>query len=100
MDSNSVLTLDSLRDKDKLPKSFILISAKSSLYSRTLVPYPLISDSDIFGDNLGLAKITSAQLPRHVAPRLTRRRHHATCWYLENISPQLPPRFYYLGILR
>ncbi|KAF5957975.1 hypothetical protein HYC85_005200 [Camellia sinensis] len=25
-------------------------------YSRTLVPYPLISDSDIFGDNLGLAE--------------------------------------------
>ncbi|GMP83371.1 hypothetical protein CsSME_00037310 [Camellia sinensis var. sinensis] len=36
---------------------------------------------------------------RHVAPRLTRRRHHATCWYSENISSQLPPRFYYLGAL-
>mgnify|MGYP003702553241 CR=1 FL=1 len=55
MDSHSVLTLDSSRDKDKLPKSFILILAKSPLYSRTLVPYPLISDSDIFGDHLGLA---------------------------------------------
>ncbi|KAF5933151.1 hypothetical protein HYC85_029322 [Camellia sinensis] len=47
--------------------------------SQTLVPYPLISDSDIFGDNLGLAGITSASRPGHVAPRLTRRRHLATC---------------------
>ena len=55
-------TLDSSRDKDKLPKSFIFILAKSPLYSRTLVPYPvsLISDSDILGDNLGLAELTSA----------------------------------------
>ncbi|KAF5956129.1 hypothetical protein HYC85_008985 [Camellia sinensis] len=69
--------------------SFILILAKSSLYSRTLVPYPLISDSDILGDNLGLAKITSASQPRHVAPRLTRRCHLATCWYSKNTSPQI-----------
>ncbi|THG16225.1 hypothetical protein TEA_010515 [Camellia sinensis var. sinensis] len=34
--------------------------AESPHHSRTLVPYPLISDSDIFGDNLGLAEITSA----------------------------------------
>ncbi|KAL7210971.1 hypothetical protein ACSBR2_013954 [Camellia fascicularis] len=66
----------------------------------TLVPYPLISDSDFFGDNLGLAEIISAQLPEHIALRLTSRRQLATCWYSENISPQLPPRFYCLGILR
>ncbi|KAL7222434.1 hypothetical protein ACSBR1_024180 [Camellia fascicularis] len=60
-----------------------------ALANLTLVPYPLISDSDFFGDNLGLAEIISAQLPEHVAPRLTRRRHLATCWYSENISPQI-----------
>ena len=60
MNSNSVLTLDSLRDKDKLPKSFILILVKSPLRLRTLVPYSLISDSDIFGDNLGNSEIISA----------------------------------------
>ena len=54
-----MLILDSSRDKDKLPKSVILIHAKVLSYSRTLVAYPLISDSDIFGDNLGLAEITS-----------------------------------------
>ena len=60
MDSGSVLILDSTVDKDKLPKSFILIQAESLPHSRTLVPYPLIPDSDIFGDNLGLSEITSA----------------------------------------
>ncbi|GMP96235.1 hypothetical protein CsSME_00044966 [Camellia sinensis var. sinensis] len=55
-----LLTLDSLRDIDKLPKSFILILTKSPLYSRTLVPYPLISESDIFGDYLGFTEIISA----------------------------------------
>ncbi|KAF5959366.1 hypothetical protein HYC85_000575 [Camellia sinensis] len=54
----------------------------------TLVPYPLILVSDIFGDNLGLAEITLASRSGHVAPRLTRQRHLATCWYSENISPQ------------
>ena len=58
MNSNLVLTLDSF--KDKLPKSFILILVKSPLRLRTLVPYPLISDSDIFGDNLGNSEIISA----------------------------------------
>ncbi|KAF5949598.1 hypothetical protein HYC85_011591 [Camellia sinensis] len=48
----------------------------------SLIFYPFISDSDIFGDNLGLAEITSASQPGHVAPRLTRRRHLATCWAL------------------
>ena len=60
MNSNLVLTLDSLRDKDKLPKSFILILVKSPLRLRTLVPYQLISDSDILGDNLGNSEIISA----------------------------------------
>ena len=60
MDFCSVLILDSPSDKDKLPKSVILIHAKVFPYSRTLVPYPLISDSGIFRDNLGLAEITSA----------------------------------------
>ena len=100
MDSHSVLTLDSTRDKDRLPKNTILIHLEVFLHSRTLVHYLLISDSDIFGGNLGLAEITSVSRTGHVAPRLTRRRHLATCWYSENISPQLPPRFYYLGILR
>ena len=54
MNSCLVLTLDSSRDKDKLPKSFILILTKSPLHSWTLVPYPLFSDSDILGDNLGV----------------------------------------------
>ncbi|KAF5932414.1 hypothetical protein HYC85_028585 [Camellia sinensis] len=53
--------------------------ANSQYFCRTLVPYPLISVSDIFGDNLGLAEITSASRPGHVAPRLTLRRHLATC---------------------
>ncbi|KAF5949203.1 hypothetical protein HYC85_015160 [Camellia sinensis] len=44
-------------------------------HSRTLVSYSFILDSDIYGDNLGLAEITSASRPRHVAPRLTHRRH-------------------------
>ncbi|THG02827.1 hypothetical protein TEA_014148 [Camellia sinensis var. sinensis] len=44
-------------------------------HSRTLVIYLLIPDSDIFGNNLGLAEITSASRPGHVAPRLTRRCH-------------------------
>ena len=75
-----------LWDQDKLSKSLIFtqtevfsqsrtlvhIQVVFLLHSRTLVPYPLISDSDIFGGNLGLAEMTSAQRPRHVAPRLTR----------------------------
>ena len=59
MDSNSMLTLDFSRDKDKLPKSFILMLVKSPLRLRILVPYSLISDSDIFGDNLGNSEIIS-----------------------------------------
>ncbi|THG04170.1 hypothetical protein TEA_015511 [Camellia sinensis var. sinensis] len=70
-------------------RTFVLIQVEFPLHSKTLAPYPLISDSDIFGGNLGLAEMTSAQRPRHVAPRLTRRRHLATCWYSENISPQV-----------
>ena len=75
MDFSSVLILDSPIDKDKLPKSFILIQAEVFPYSRTLVPYPLIPDFDIFGDNLGLEEITSVSQPGHVAPWLTCRRH-------------------------
>ena len=60
MDFSSLLILDSAIDKDKLPKSFILIQVESLPHSRTLVPYPFIPDSDIFGDNLGLVEITSA----------------------------------------
>ncbi|KAL7216390.1 hypothetical protein ACSBR1_028353 [Camellia fascicularis] len=67
MDSNSVTILDSPRDKDRLPKSAIFIHLEVFLHSRTLVPYPLILDSDFFGDNLGLAEIISAQLPGHCA---------------------------------
>ena len=59
MDFCSILILDSSIDKDKLPKSFILIHAEVLPHSRTLVPYPLIPYSDIFGDNLGPAEITS-----------------------------------------
>ncbi|THG19048.1 hypothetical protein TEA_006598 [Camellia sinensis var. sinensis] len=87
-------------DENNLIGLLSLIQVEFPFHSRTLVPYPLISDSDIFRDNLGLAEITSASRPGHVAPRLTRRCHLATCWYSENISPRLPPRFYYLGILR
>ncbi|GMP31162.1 hypothetical protein CsSME_00005492 [Camellia sinensis var. sinensis] len=75
MDFCSVFILDSPIDKDKPPKSFILIQAEALPHSRTLVPYPLIPDFDIFEDNLGLAEITSASRPGHVAPRLTCRRH-------------------------
>ena len=60
MDFSSVLILDSPIDKDKLPKSFIRIQAEVLPHFRTLVLYPRIPDSDIFGDNLGLAEITSA----------------------------------------
>ncbi|KAL7221543.1 hypothetical protein ACSBR1_023489 [Camellia fascicularis] len=66
---------------------------------KTLVPYPLISDSDFFGDNLGFAKIISASRPGHMAPRLTHRRHLATCWYSENISPQVLSWFFYFVIM-
>ena len=60
MDFSLVLILESPIDKDKLSKSFILIQAEVLLHSRTLVPYSLIPDSDIFRDNLGLAEIISA----------------------------------------
>ena len=53
MDLGLLLIWDSQWDKDKLSKSVILILAKFPLCPRTLVLYPLISDSDIFGDNLG-----------------------------------------------
>ncbi|KAL7229525.1 hypothetical protein ACSBR2_008099 [Camellia fascicularis] len=75
MDFSLVLILDSPIDKDKLPKSSILIQAEVHPHSRTLVLYPLIPDSNIFGDNLGLAEITSASRLGHVAPQLIRRRH-------------------------
>lgn len=98
MDFSSMLILDSPIDKNKLPKSFILIQAKVLPHSRTLVPYPLISSSDIFRDNLGLAEITSASRPGHVAPRLTRRRHlgHVLVFrkYILTTAPQvLLPRY-------
>ncbi|KAL7198091.1 hypothetical protein ACSBR2_020582 [Camellia fascicularis] len=79
MDFSSLLIMDSSIDKDKLPKSFILIQAESLPHSRTLVLYPLIPNFDFFEDNLGLAEIISASRPGHVAPRLTRGRHLATC---------------------
>ncbi|KAF5960978.1 hypothetical protein HYC85_002187 [Camellia sinensis] len=60
----------------------------------SLIFYPLISDSDIFGDDLGLAEITSASQPGHVAPRLTRRRRLATCCF--PVSPLSPME---LGVL-
>ena len=60
IDSHLVLTLDSTRDKDRLPRNTILIHLEVFLYSRTPVPYLLISDSDIFGGNLGNTEITSA----------------------------------------
>ena len=55
-----MLIQDSSTDRDKLSKNVILIYAEVLPHSRTLVPYPLISDSDIFSDNLGLTEITSA----------------------------------------
>ena len=60
MDFYSVLILDSSIDKDKLPKSFILIQTEVFSHSRTLAHHPLIPDSDIFGGNLGLSEMTSA----------------------------------------
>ncbi|GMP52731.1 hypothetical protein CsSME_00018437 [Camellia sinensis var. sinensis] len=68
-----MLILDSLIDKDKLPKSFILIQAEVLPHSRTLVPYLFISDSGISTNNLGLAEITSASRQGHVAPGLALR---------------------------
>ncbi|KAL7177418.1 hypothetical protein ACSBR2_030725 [Camellia fascicularis] len=70
-----MLILDSLIDKDKFPKSFILIQAEVLPHSRTLITYPSIPDSGISADNLGLAEIISASRPRHVAPRLALRCH-------------------------
>ncbi|KAI8003240.1 Uncharacterized protein L728 [Camellia lanceoleosa] len=58
--SKNLLTMFLEGDKDKLFKRVILILAVVIPHSRTLVPYPLISNSDIFGDNLGLVEITSA----------------------------------------
>ena len=55
-----MLILDSPRDKDKLPKSVILIRAEVLAHSRTLAPHPLVSNSDIFKGNLGLSEMTSA----------------------------------------
>ena len=75
MDSGSMLILDSQLDRDKLLKSFIIIHAKVLHSSRTLVPYPLISDSGISADNLGLAVITSTSSQGHVAPQLALRCH-------------------------
>ncbi|GMP43908.1 hypothetical protein CsSME_00013082 [Camellia sinensis var. sinensis] len=47
-------------DWDKLSKSLILTQTEVFSHSRTLVPYPLIPDSGILADNLGLAEIISA----------------------------------------
>ena len=91
MDSCSVRILDFLRDKEKHPKSVVLIHAIVLPHSRTLVPNPLISDSDIFGDNLGLAEITSASCPGHVAPRLTRRHHFGHVLGLRKYIPTTAP---------
>ncbi|KAL7179602.1 hypothetical protein ACSBR1_042908 [Camellia fascicularis] len=52
MDFSSLFILDSSTDKDKLPRSLILIQAEFPLRSRTLVPYPLIPDSDFLGEIL------------------------------------------------
>ena len=91
MDFCSVLIQDSPIDKNKLPKSVIIIHAKVLSHSRTLVPYPLISDSDIFRGNLGLAEITSVSCPEHVAPRLTRRRHLSHVLVLKKYIPTTAP---------
>ena len=55
----SVLILDSPIDKDKLPKSFILIQAEVLSHFRTLIPYPFTSDSGIFAGNLSQTEIIS-----------------------------------------
>ncbi|KAL7243521.1 hypothetical protein ACSBR1_015839 [Camellia fascicularis] len=91
MDFSSVLILDSPIDKDKLPKSFILIQAGVLSHSRTLVLYLLIPDFDIFEDNLGLAEITSASRLGHVAPRLTRRRYLGHVLILRKHIPTTAP---------
>ena len=104
---SSGIRINSLRvlSLPKLKSSLILgllslIQVEFPFHCRTLVPYPLISDSDIFGGNLGLAEMTSVQRPRHVAPRLTRRRHLGHVLGLRKYIPTTAPRFYYLGILR
>ncbi|GMQ08279.1 hypothetical protein CsSME_00052078 [Camellia sinensis var. sinensis] len=53
-------TLNVLKDWDKLSKSLIFIKTESFSHFRTLIPYPFIPNSGIFGDNLGLTEITSA----------------------------------------
>ncbi|KAF5955329.1 hypothetical protein HYC85_008185 [Camellia sinensis] len=69
----------------------------------TLALYPFISDSDIFGDNLGLDEITSASQSGHMAPRLTRRRHLATCCFqmiqVQNPTNPLPVKERVAGTL-
>ncbi|KAL7161052.1 hypothetical protein ACSBR2_041659 [Camellia fascicularis] len=75
MDSGSMFILDSQLDRDKLPKSFIFIQTEILPYSRTLIPYPFISDFDISTDNVGLAGITSASGSCHVAPRSNSSNH-------------------------
>ncbi|GMP83028.1 hypothetical protein CsSME_00037103 [Camellia sinensis var. sinensis] len=85
MDSSSMLILDSQLDRDKLPKSFILIQTEIFPCSKTLVPYPLISNSGIIVDNLGLAEITSASRPGHVAPQLILQ-HHVGHVLLEQLT--------------
>ncbi|KAF5931498.1 hypothetical protein HYC85_027669 [Camellia sinensis] len=59
-----MLILDSQLDRDKLFRSLILIHTETLPRSRTVVPYPLIPNSDISTDNLELAKIISASMAR------------------------------------
>ncbi|KAL7228953.1 hypothetical protein ACSBR2_007617 [Camellia fascicularis] len=87
----SMLILDSQLDRDKFPKIFIFIQTEILPYSRTLVPYLLISDSGISADNLGLSKITSASRPGHVVPQMILRHHLGHVLSFTKYAPTTAP---------
>ena len=98
MDSNSVLTLDSSRDKDRFPKNIILIHLEVFPHFRTLVPYPLISDSDIFGDNLGImtrTRGTSADTSASPCHALVLRKYIPTIVYINLLAKFIPNKCYF-----
>ncbi|KAF5934604.1 hypothetical protein HYC85_030775 [Camellia sinensis] len=92
MDSGLLLILDSQYDWDKLSKSLIFIQTEVFSHSRTLVPYPLISDSDIFGDNLGITTRTRGTLADTSAspwPRVGPQKIYPHNWPLGSITSAL-----------